>query len=98
MAAFQGACRSVGLEARLAGSPVDPRVVWLEPGGLADARLVWPLGFSARFSPRLEILDRDGKLVMSEGDPVSGACLKGPANDPGRVLIIEGLLVARGTV
>jgi hypothetical protein len=73
----------------LTGSPLDPRIAWLEPGG---ARLVWPAGFSARFTPRLEIVDRDGSVVMREGEQVSGACVAGPVDDPGRVLMIEGLI------
>ena len=88
-------CRGVGLEARLVGSPLDPRIVWLEPG---HARLVWPAGFTAQFTPNLEIRDRDGKLVMRGGDAVSGACLKGPADDPGSQMMIEGLLAPRGSV
>lgn len=94
-APVQAVCRGVGLEARLTGSPSDPRIAWLEPGG---RRLVWPFGFVARFSPTLEILDQDGMLVMREGDAVSGACLKGTADDPGALLMIEGLLVPRGSV
>ena len=87
VAALQVACRGVGLEARLAGSPVDPRIAWLEPGG---HRLVWPAGFMARFTPTLEILDPDGQLVLEEGEAVSGACLMGSADDPGRIMMIEG--------
>ena len=94
-APVQAACRGIGLEARLTGNPSDPRIAWLEPGG---RRLVWPFGFVARFSPTLEILDQDGRLVMREGDAVSGACLKGTANEPSSVLMIEGLLTPRGSV
>lgn len=88
-------CRGIGLDGRLTGSPNDQRIAWLEPGG---RRLVWPTGFVARFAPTLEILDRDGQLIMDEGDVVSGACVAGPAEAPDSVLLIDGLLVPRGSV
>ena len=92
---FANVCRGIGVEGRLTGSPNDPRIAWLEPGG---RRLVWPVGFVARFTPTLEVLDRDGQLVMEEGDAVTGACVKGPADAPDSVLMIEGLLTPRGSV
>lgn len=69
--------------------------MWLEPGG---RRLVWPVGFVAWFTPTLEILDRNGQLVMEEGDAVTGACVAGPAEDPDSLLLIDGMLVLRGSV
>ena len=92
---FTGDCLGVGFEGRLDGSPDDPRVAWLEPGG---RRLVWPVGFVARFTPKLGILDRDGQLVIEEGDAVSGVCFMGTADAPDSVVMIEGLLVPRGSV
>lgn len=93
--AFTNGCRGITLEAHLTGSPTDPRIAWLEPGG---RRLVWPVGFVARFTPALEILNRDGQLVMEEGDQVTGACVAGPPDDVDSVLLIDGLLVPRGSV
>lgn len=70
------ACAGIGLVgATLTGDPHDPRVAWLKSpanGGRID--IVFPPGFSARFTPRLEILDAAGQVVARDGDPVEGGC------------------------
>jgi hypothetical protein len=42
--------------------------------------LAWPLGYSARFTPRLELLDENGDVVGREGDELTGGCTTA---DPG---------------
>jgi hypothetical protein len=74
-----GFCAGVGLDAVLHGSPNDARVAWLENklGGQSRLEVTWPAGYRARFNPKLEILDENGKVVLREGDPVAGACSVG---------------------
>jgi hypothetical protein len=74
-------CAGVGLEATLHGDPSDPRIAWLEnrigvPDGTTGRRMdvVWPAGFRARFTPKLEVLNGLGQVVLREGDMVGGAC------------------------
>jgi hypothetical protein len=70
------ACAGVGLVgAVLAGDPHDPRVAWLKTTS-GDGRLdiVFPPGFSARFTPHLEIVNAAGQVVASEGDAVNSGC------------------------
>jgi hypothetical protein len=84
----QDICRGVGLDAVLRGSPDDPRVAWLEsaqalPPGFPSpsgppATIVWPAGYRARFTPKIEILDADGTVVLRDGDRVEGACVNDP--------------------
>lgn len=70
------ACGGVGVEAVLHGSPADPRVTWVEhfPDGGDRKEVDWPAGFTARFSPQLEVLDETGRVLMREGDFVEGTC------------------------
>lgn len=82
-----GGCRDVGLDATLAGDAHDPRVAWLLIQG-KRADIIWPPGFSARFTPELEVLDHTGKVVFRSGDRISGACVVGPSEAiPVRFLI-----------
>ncbi len=72
------ACGGVGFEAVLHGDPDDPRVTWLE--SIRNAQridVIWPAGYSARFSPELEVLDEGGGVAMRGGDPVDGGCVTG---------------------
>ncbi len=80
-----GACAGVGLEAVLRGSKDDPRIVWLQnimemPSGMdigptwSTETIVWPAGYHARFTPKIEIVDGTGNVVLRDGDPVGGAC------------------------
>ena len=70
------ACGGVGYEGefRLHGSPTDQRLVWMTFPDGSRRELAWPLGYSARFTPDLELLDENGKLVGREGTPVTGGC------------------------
>jgi hypothetical protein len=74
-------CAGIGLDAVVRGDPSDPRVAWLEdhlvaPGTTTfrqiDVR--WPIGYRARFMPKIEILDAWGNVVLRDGDRVTGAC------------------------
>lgn len=67
-------------EFRLHGAADDPRLAWMiRPDG-TRTELAWPVGFSARFAPTLEVLDGQGRVIASEGSIVHGGC--GTA-DPG---------------
>ena len=35
---------------------------------------IWPIGYSARFTPGLEILDDHGRVIAHEGSLVEGGC------------------------
>jgi hypothetical protein len=43
-------------------------------------KILWPYGFTARLSPRLEIMDAEGEVVAKEGDALS---LMGGVTDEG---------------
>lgn len=69
------ACAGIGLDAVLRGSPADERITWLENRSSGDRiEAVWPPGYSARFSPELEVFDATGRLVYTEGASITGAC------------------------
>lgn len=55
----------------LTGSPNDPRLVWMMGG---RAELEWAVGYSARFTPQLELLDQKGVVVGREGTELTGGC------------------------
>ncbi len=80
-----GACAGVGVEAVLRGSKTDPRIAWLEDStGQATTQrrdVIWPAGYRARFSPGLEILDENGKVVLRDGSRITGLCTGGPTGD-----------------
>lgn len=71
------ACAGVGLTDVLRGDPANPRLAWLEsfPNGGHRLEIVWPPGYSARFTPRLQVLDPTGQVVIEDGDFVEGACV-----------------------
>lgn len=72
------ACAGVGLlDATLHGSPSDPRVAWIHLQGFGDRQAVFPVGFTARFNPSLEVLDANGAVVFREGEKIDGACVSG---------------------
>jgi hypothetical protein len=62
------ACAGVGWAGGghyLTGWPSDPRLVWMVSGKRFE--LEWPVGYSARFNPQLELLNaRVSLLVMRE--------------------------------
>lgn len=69
------ACGGVGLaDATLHGSPTDSRVAWIHLKGFGDRQAVFPVGFTARFNPSLEVLNANGAVVFREGDKIDGAC------------------------
>ena len=70
------ACGGVGFvgEFRLHGSPTDPSIVWMTQPDGSRAELAWPLGYSARFTPLLELLDDHGAVVGHEGSLLTGGC------------------------
>ena len=74
-AGLLGACDGIGLDGVLAGDPNDPRVAWLAVTGGGRRELVFPVGFTARFSPGLEILNASGEVVFRKGDRIDGGCL-----------------------
>lgn len=81
-------CRGTGLSGNIMGNPADDRLVWLSTEEGGARRLVWPPGWTARFAPGLEVVDESGSVRFREGDHISGVCLKGPASDPGMVLMV----------
>jgi hypothetical protein len=72
-----GSCSvGVGRDATIHGSAADPRLAWaIDNGSGKRVELVWPSGYTARFSPDLAILDRDGQVVARDGDLIIGSCL-----------------------
>jgi len=76
--AFNGNCRGVGFDGHIKGDPTDDRLAWLV-SDLDGARveIVWPPGYAARFTPRLEVIDEEGDVVFRDGDGVNGACTTG---------------------
>ena len=68
------ACAGVGTEAILAGDRTDPRVAWLVSSG-TRVDVVFPPGFTARFSPALEVLNASGAVVARAGDRIDGYCV-----------------------
>lgn len=68
------ACAGVGVSAVLHGSAADPRVAWLVNDLGTRVEVVWPVGYRARFTPNLEVLDASGVVVLRSGDPITGVC------------------------
>jgi len=89
---LQGPCAGVGLNALVRGSPTDPRIVWLQnlieaPGPEPDRlEVIWPVGYRARFTPQVEVLDGWGDVVLRDGDPVTGSCGQRGGDPPEFVL------------
>ena len=74
------ACAGIGLAAVLHGRSLDPQVAWLESmlDGAGRQDVIWPPGYTARFTPRLEVLDAAGQVVIRDGDFVDGGRVEGP--------------------
>ncbi|HJP89081.1 MAG TPA: hypothetical protein VJ850_08615 [Candidatus Limnocylindrales bacterium] len=69
-------CGGVGFVGNfvLRGSAADPRQAWvIQPDG-RRMELVWPAGYSARFTPQLEVLDETSQVVAREGSIATGGC------------------------
>ena len=68
-------CAGVGISALLRGDAHDPVLTWVEDTMTHTRRdVVWPVGYRARFTPRLEVLDASGTVVLREGDLITGTC------------------------
>lgn len=84
-----GGCRDVGLDVRLTGDPSDQRITWLTASSGQRIDVIWPPGYTARFTPNLEVLDANGNVAFREGSKVSGGCVTGP-DATGPLLIASG--------
>ena len=68
-------CAGVRIGALLHGDAHDPVLTWVEDTTTHTRRdVVWPVGYRARFAPRLEVLDASGTVVLQEGDLITGVC------------------------
>lgn len=81
-----GGCAGVGLDGVLAGNATDPRVAWVESKNGQRIDVVFPDRLGARFTPDLEIVDPNGKVVARAGDPIDGGCPRGDL--PGNPVLI----------
>ena len=71
-------CAGVGfVDATLRGDPNYPGVAWFDEGQYGTSSVAFPKGFTARFAPRLEILDESGVVQFRDGDAIDGACVWG---------------------
>jgi hypothetical protein len=59
----------------LHGSQTDSRIAWMTFPDGSRHEIGWPLGYSARFVPGLEVLDEASRVIAREGSPVAGGCL-----------------------
>ena len=77
---WRGGCTmGVGRDATLHGSPTDPRVTWATDNGSGmQIEILWPVGYSARFDPNVEVFDASGKVVGREADLIVGSCATPP--------------------
>jgi len=72
------------------GDASDPRIVWeVGPsGGRQD--VAWPEGCTARFTPKLEVIDPSGRVILRDGDQLTGGgCIAGPPDSPSSILLIR---------
>jgi hypothetical protein len=74
------ACAGVAFDKRVVihGAAEDPALAWIVFPDGTRVNLVWPLGFRARFVPKLEVLDPSGRVVARDGDLATGGCGMGP--------------------
>jgi hypothetical protein len=74
------ACAGVAYVDRVVihGSATDPALAWIVFPDGHRVNLVWPLGFRARFAPKLEVVDASGRVVARDGDLATGGCGMGP--------------------
>jgi hypothetical protein len=85
-------CAGVGAgTVLLAGDAADPRLAWetaLDGTGRQD--VIWPPGYRARFTPRLEVIAADGRVVARAGDTIpAGGCVAGPPDNPRLVIFVD---------
>lgn len=71
-----GLCAGGGTvgDVRLHGAADDPRLAWMIGPDGRRTELAWPVGYSARFTPKLEVLDDHGQRVAVESSLVTGSC------------------------
>jgi hypothetical protein len=89
---WDGNCDGIDLNAELMGDPDDPRVAWVVDTVRGRLEIVFPPGFSARFTPDLVVLDDEGSTVGVEGDHVRDGCVTGLEDG---VLLIPELAIRR---
>ena len=82
VASADGWCREIGYDGVLRGNPADPRIAWGEKETPVNhlvmrKELVWPPGYTARFTPQLEILDASHQVRFVAGDVIEGGCTSG---------------------
>jgi hypothetical protein len=82
-------CPGVGASGHITGDPADPRLAWLAEDSGGRREVIWPPGYTARFTPKLEILDENGAVAFRDGDRVRGGCVTGP-DGQGPLLIAAG--------
>lgn len=82
-ARWKGGCRGVGTDLIIHGSATDPQVTWAtRPDDGQRVEILWPVGYSARFVPQLEVLDATGKVIAHDGDWLTGGCGAGEQPAP----------------
>lgn len=86
-------CLGTGTDAVIHGSPADPRLTWVTSSEGTRTEIVWPVGYTARFVPALEVLDQDGKVVAREGDHLTGWC-RTTDTPVGKPMAVQGADVA----
>ncbi len=85
-------CEMALLEGVLHGDPGDSRVAWLAPPTGVRRELQWPWGFTARFTPKLELVAEGGAIVAREWDDVDLGGGIAPDSDVFAVCEINGTL------
>lgn len=73
-----GACAGVGIAGgTLRGDAHDPRVAWLDIQDVGTKGVLFPTGYTARFTPSLEVLDASGLVKFRAGDAITEGCVWG---------------------
>ncbi len=88
---WDGGCAiGVGRDATLHGSWTYSRVTWATDNWSGTRiEILWPIGYSARFDPTVEVLDASGNVVGREGDLIIGSCTM-PPDDPATLRVEAG--------
>jgi len=69
------ACAGIGfIGATLQADPNDPRVAWIAIKDHGTKGVIFPMGFTARFTPKLEVFDASGQVRFRAGDAIDGGC------------------------
>jgi hypothetical protein len=77
-------CSSMLTPSVLRGSAADPHLAWLVGFDAERIEVIWPEGYTARYTPSLEVRDPTGRVMLEAGDFVDGTCGIG---DPGGQLM-----------